>query len=399
MNSIIENLAISNEKKIILIILDGLGGLPDSNGLTELEEAITPNMDRIAVDYECGLSIPVEIGITPGSGPGHLGVFGYEPLQYPIGRGVLEALGINIEVGNNTVTARCNFCTIEDNVIKDRRAGRISSEENIRLVALLNDSIKHIEDYPIEFHTVKEHRFVFVIRDFSKAADVSDTDPQITDAEPLNAQPLNKESVLCSDIINKAAVMIGKVLESEQKANYALFRGISKLPEIPTMRDRFKLKAACIAAYPMYKGLSKLVGMDIIDSGESIEDQIDVLKNIYEKYDYFFFHVKKTDSYGEDGNRKAKIEVIERFDSLFPSIESMGFDVIAVTGDHSTPAIMKAHSFHAVPLIIKSPYARKNPVISFSETECLKGAIGTIKAKHLISLMLAGSDKLKKFGA
>ena len=386
--------------KMLLIILDGLGGLPSKDGKTELETANTPNMDRLAKKFETGMSIPVEIGITPGSGPGHLGVFGYDPTDYPIGRGILEALGIDVNVDNKTVTARCNFCNIDSNgIITDRRAGRIKTEENIRLVKILNEQIKSINNKTVEFYSGIEHRFVFVIRDIETNADVNDTDPQNINLKPLEAISQNDSSDDVAEIINKAANLIGNVLKDESRANYALFRGISKLPNIETMKERFGIRSVCIATYPMYKGLSKLVGMDIVDGGKTIEDEIDALEKHYDNYDYFFFHVKKTDSYGEDGDFDKKVEVIERFDILLPKIEALNFDVISITGDHSTPAIMKAHSFHPVPLLIKHPYPRRNPVDDFSETECLKGSLGTIYAKHIINLMLAGADRLKKYGA
>ncbi|MCK4524301.1 phosphoglycerate mutase, partial [candidate division WOR-3 bacterium] len=225
------------------------------------------------------------------------------------------------------------------------------------------------------------------------------TDPQDINLKPLEAISQNDSSDDVAEIINKAANLIGNVLKDESRANYALFRGISKLPNIETMKERFGIRSVCIATYPMYKGLSKLVGMDIVDGGKTIEDEIDALEKHYNNYDYFFFHVKKTDSYGEDGDFDKKVEVIEQFDALLPKIEVLDFDVISITGDHSTPAIMKAHSFHPVPLLIKHPYPRRNPVNDFSETECLKGSLGTIYAKHIINLMLAGADRLKKYGA
>lgn len=399
MKPLADTLAFTNDNKMLLVILDGLGGLPARGNMTELEYAKTPNMDRLARQYECGLSIPVDYGITPGSGPGHLGVFGYEPAEHIIGRGILEALGIDVHVDSNTVTARCNFCSVDnEGNITDRRAGRIPTEENKRLTAMLSEQITSIDDFPVEFHSGKEHRFVFVVRDFSNDAQVRDTDPQRTGIKPLKAHALSDNSEKAAHIINRAFDEICNVLEGE-KANSVLFRGISKMPDIESMNKRFHIKPACIATYPMYRGLSKLVGMDIISTGDTINDEIQSMKSHFNEYDYFFLHVKKTDSYGEDGDFNKKVSIIEEFDAILPEIESMGFTVIAITGDHSTPASMKAHSYHAVPVLIKSPNSRRSPVEGFGETACINGSLGQFKAKYIINLMLAGAGRLQKFGA
>ncbi|MGE3063642.1 MAG: 2,3-bisphosphoglycerate-independent phosphoglycerate mutase [bacterium] len=389
-----------NESKILLVVLDGLGGLADESGKTELESAVKPNMDRLAAHYETGEMVPVDIGITPGSGPGHLGVFGYEPTDYIIGRGILEALGLNLKVDKETVTVRCNFATIDsERIITDRRAGRISSDENQRLVKILNDRIKSIDGRQVEFYAGKEHRFVMVIRGVNGAADVNDTDPQETGKQILKAEPQNQSSSETAEIINKATDQILDTLKAEKKANAALFRGISKMPEIPTMKKKYMLNPCCIATYPMYKGLATLVGMDILHTKETIADQIETLKANYDKYDFFFLHVKKTDSYGEDGNYKAKVKVIEEFDAMLPEIEKMKFDAMAITADHSTPSVMMAHSYHTVPLLLVNSRPRLSDVKSFSERECLRGAIGRIYSKQLMSLLLASTGRLKKFGA
>ncbi|MDD3803397.1 MAG: 2,3-bisphosphoglycerate-independent phosphoglycerate mutase, partial [bacterium] len=390
----------SNESKILLIVLDGVGGLPGKEKKTELESAVKPNLDRLASNYETGDMIPVDVGITPGSGPGHLGVFGYEPTDFLIGRGILEALGLNLKIDRETVTARCNFATIDKNkIITDRRAGRISSDENKRLVAKLRDKLKSIEGRPVEFYAGKEHRFVFVIRGIKGNADVNDTDPQETGKKILSAVPRTDDSKEAAAVINKATEEIMNILKDEEKANSVLFRGISKMPNIKTMKERYSLNPCCIATYPMYKGLASLVGMDVLETGETIESEIETLKANYDKYDFFFLHVKKTDSYGEDGNFEAKVKIIEEFDSLLPEVEKMNFGAVAITADHSTPSVLMAHSHHTVPLLLVSKHPRSSDVKSFSERECLKGSIGRIYSKQLMPLLLASTGKLKKFGA
>ncbi|MFO8061997.1 MAG: 2,3-bisphosphoglycerate-independent phosphoglycerate mutase [bacterium] len=402
MKPLIDSLTKLNDSKMLLVVLDGLGGLPsaDHDNKTELGYADTPNMDEMARMYEIGLHIPVETGITPGSGPGHLSVFGYDPHTHIIGRGILEALGIDVEVDSGSVTARCNFATIDSNGrIQDRRAGRISTRKNQELCEKLSGSIDTIDGYAVEFHSGKEHRFVFVIRGIECSGDISDTDPQETGVKPLDAEPSGDNAAKTAAVINKAAGMIGEILKDEEKANYALFRGVSTYPDIDTMEERFKINPACIATYPMYKGLAKLVGMDILDGGSTLSDEFNALSENYEDYDYFFLHVKKTDSYGEDGDFDSKVKVIEEFDKNLPSLMKHSFDVIAITGDHSTPALMKSHSSHKVPLLLIHKYARHNNVKGFSEIECINGAIGTIYGKHIINLMLDAAGRLKKFGA
>jgi len=397
---ILRELINPNEKKILLIVLDGLGGLPDESGRTELERAKKPNLDALARSHSTGEMVPVDIGITPGSGPGHLGVFGYEPADYIIGRGILEALGLNLKVDRETVTVRCNFATMgKDGLIADRRAGRISTDENRRLVELLKGRIKSVNGKSVEFYAGKEHRFVMVIRGVSGDAEVNDTDPQETGKPMLKALPLKPSSAETADAINEASKAILDALKGEPKANGALFRGISKMPHIETMKERYSLNPCCIATYPMYKGLATLVGMDVLESGETLDSQIETLRKNYEKYDFFFFHVKKTDSYGEDGNAEAKIKVIEEFDSKLPEMMKLGFGAVAVTADHSTPSRMAAHSYHTVPVLMVSPESRLGLSESFGERECLKGSMGRIYSKQLMMLLLASTGKLKKFGA
>ncbi|MEO0281299.1 MAG: 2,3-bisphosphoglycerate-independent phosphoglycerate mutase [candidate division WOR-3 bacterium] len=397
---LLKSLIQQNEKKMLLIILDGVGGIPDSSKMTELEKANKKNMDELAKNNDLGYMVPVDIGITPGSGPGHLAVFGYEPTEYPIGRGILEALGLDIKIDEKTVTARCNFATINtEGKIIDRRAGRISSEENIRLVKKLNENFKDFGKYKVEFYSGKEHRFVLVVRGIENDAYINDTDPQVVMEKPLKAKSIKGNSEECANIINEIFEKSLKILKDEQKANSILFRGISKMPAIEPFKDRYGLNPACIATYPMYKGLASLVKMDILKTGETLKDQIEALKENYNKYDFFFFHVKKTDSYGEDGDFENKTKVIEEFDKLLPEILSLDFEVVAITSDHSTPSVMKAHSYHYVPLLFINKYPRPVEVKGFSERECLKGSIGKIYSKELIALMLAASSKLKKFGA
>lgn len=407
MQELIKKLINKNNKKIVLCVLDGLGGL-SKDGKTELEAANTPNMDGIANVSSCGAHIPVARGITPGSGAAHLGLFGYDPLKHEIGRGVLEALGLGIELGPKDLAIRGNFATVkyegQKPIVSDRRAGRIPTEENKRIIEKMSQNIGNIEGVKASFYPGMEHRFVLKLtfpEQIPHGGDnINDTDPQETGKSPLLAKGVNQQSEKVAEILNKFIDNIAEVLKDEDKANYTLLRGISVYPHLDTYEEAYGLKAACIATYPMYRGVAKLVGMDVLEVEEnSVKSEIDTLKRELKNYDFIYLHVKKTDSYGEDGNFDGKKTVIEEFDSLVPEIMSLNPDVFVVTGDHSTPSIMKAHSWHPVPLMINSKYPRAGSGKGFGEDSCNLGSLGIIKAVEIMPLLLAHSDKLKKFGA
>jgi 2,3-bisphosphoglycerate-independent phosphoglycerate mutase len=398
-----------NDTKILLVVLDGLGGLPvREDGKTELELANTPNLDRLAYLSACGLHIPVDIGITPGSGPGHLGLFGYEPTRYEIGRGILEALGLDMEVTERDIAIRGNFATVEYRdgipIVVDRRAGRISTEENRRIVQKIAEKIKEIDGVEVFIKSGTEHRVAIVLR-FPEALPpgsdaVNDTDPQATGVAPLKAEGKNPNAQRVAEIINKLTQRIAEIIKDEPKANYLLMRGVAQKPDIEPFGERYGLRAVAIAVYPMYKGLAKLVGMEEANpKGETIESQIETLKEVWDKYAFFFIHIKKTDSYGEDGNVEGKVNVLEEFDRKLPQFLELKPDVLIVTGDHSTPCAMKGHSWHPVPLLIHSPYVLGRTCQAFTERECLKGELGIIPAHKIMQLALAHAGRLKKYGA
>ncbi|MBI3592822.1 MAG: 2,3-bisphosphoglycerate-independent phosphoglycerate mutase [Nitrospirae bacterium] len=402
MQKLIKPLIQKNDSKILLIVLDGVGGLP-VNGRTELEAANTPNLDALARESACGLHMPVAYGITPGSGPGHLGLFGYNPVECQIGRGILEALGLGLEVRKTDVAIRCNYATIKDSVIVDRRAGRIPTDQSRKLTAKLQKNINKIDDVEITFAPGMEHRFALLLR-FSEALEpdaamIPDTDPQKEGKAPLPTSPLSKSAEKVAKVAEKVILMAHEILKDEEKANFILTRGFSGLPDIPTFEEAFGLNAIAIATYPMYRGLAKLVGMNAPAIEGSVEDEIQFLKQNFDKYDFFFLHVKKVDSYGEDGNFGGKAARIEEFDRLLPEILQLKPDVTIITGDHSTPALMKGHSWHPVPVLIKSPYVLGGLCSGFSERECTKGELGIFPAVNLMPLALANSLRLKKFGA
>ena len=402
MQKLIKPLIQKNDSKIILVVLDGVGGLP-INGKTELEAANIPNLDALAKESACGLHVPVAYGVTPGSGPGHLGIFGYDPIEFQIGRGILEALGLGLEVRKTDVAVRCNYATIKDGVIVDRRAGRIPTEQNRKLTEKLQDEIKIIDDVELIFATGMEHRFAVLFRfpnDLEPDARMlPDTDPQKEGKAPLPATPLSKSAEKVAKVAEKLINKVQEMLKTEEKANFILTRGFAQMPHIPTFEEAFGLKSLAIATYPMYRGLARLVGMDTPAIEGSIEDEIKFLKQKYNDYDFFFVHVKKIDSYGEDGNFEGKAARIEEFDKLLPQILELKPDVLMITGDHSTPALLKSHSWHPVPVLLKSPYVLGGLCSGFSERECTRGELGIFPALNLIPLALANSLRLKKFGA
>lgn len=402
MQELIKPLIIKNNKKIVLTVLDGLGGLP-VNGKTELEAATTPNLDALAKESACGLHIPVAYGITPGSGPGHLGVFGYDPVESQIGRGVLEALGLGLDMTETDVAVRCNYATINNGVITDRRAGRIPTEEGKRLTAKLQKKIKKIDGVELIFAPGVEYRFAVMMRSPEPlqpdSAMIADTDPQEVEKIPLLPTPLSKNAEKISMVAEKLIDMVQEILKDEKKANFILMRGFSCKPRIPSYSEVFGLNAIAIATYPMYRGLAKLVGMDTPAIEGSVEDEIKFLEQKYNEYDFFFLHVKKIDSNGEDGNFEGKAKRIEEFDRLLPEIMRLDPDVLIITGDHSTPCLMKSHSWHPVPALLKSPYVLGGICKAFSERECVKAELGILPSVNLIPLALAHARKLKKFGA
>jgi len=395
----IKHISLSSPTKIILLVIDGLGGLPNpETGKTELETANTPNLDKLATNGICGFIDPVSPGVTPGSGPGHLALFGYNPIHFNIGRGVLEALGIDFDLQPEDVAARGNFCTVDKaGLVTDRRAGRISTEECAKLCQLLNGLI--IDRVKVLVRPVKEHRFIVVFRGEGLTPAISESDPQQIGVIPELITALNPEASRMASIARQYVDKARAILTEHSPANMLLLRGISQRLQLPTMNEIYKLKPSVIAVYPMYRGLAKLVGMEVLKTGTSIEDELATLKQNYTNYDFFFLHVKGTDSAGEDGDFDRKVKVIEQVDNVIPDIISLEPDVIVVTGDHSTPALLKSHSWHPVPVLLYSKWCRPDRVGEFSESACLSGGLGRFPATQIMPLAMANALKLTKFGA
>lgn len=387
--------------KIVLLVMDGLGGLPmEPGGLTELETAKTPNMDRLAAEGMLGQTLPVDYGITPGSGPAHMSLFGYDPVKYEVGRGVLEALGVGMYVHRGDVAVRGNFCTIDaEGKITDRRAGRIPTEEAAPLIEKLK-AIR-LPGVEIELKHVKEYRFAMVMRGEGLSPDVNETDPQRTGVPPLPVAARSPEAQKTADLFNQWIEQAKKILADQPKANCATLRGFATDPRLVMFEDRYHLRPACVAVYPMYKGVSSLVGMKIIDvEGETPADEFAAVARVWNDYDFFFIHIKKTDSYGEDGNFDAKVHVIETVDEALPELLKLNPDVLMITGDHSTPCKLKSHSWHPVPFLLWAPATvRPDTQVRFGERYCAQGGLGTINSLEAMPLALAHAQRLTKFGA
>ncbi|HJX68664.1 MAG TPA: 2,3-bisphosphoglycerate-independent phosphoglycerate mutase [Dehalococcoidia bacterium] len=395
----IRRMSRTSPSKIVLLIIDGLGGLPHpETGKTELESAKKPYLNRIARDSICGLIDPVSPGITPGSAPGHLAIFGYDPVQYHIGRGVMEALGIDVELKPDDIAARGNFCTVDDKgIITHRRAGRISTDKNTVLCRLLNNIT--IEGAEISVLPVKEHRFVLILRGEALSPELGDSDPQQLGQAPKRIEALSPQARKTAEIANEFVCQASSFLHGKAPANMVLLRGFSGRPHIPSLSGIYKLKPAAIATYPMYRGLARLVGMKVLSGDESISEQLNNLHRHYAKHDFFFIHFKSTDARGEDGDFEAKVQAIEELDKALPTLLSLDPDVLVVTGDHSTPATLAMHSWHPVPFMLKSKWCRPDNVAEFSEQACLAGGMGRFPATEIMPLAMANALKLDKFGA
>jgi 2,3-bisphosphoglycerate-independent phosphoglycerate mutase len=403
MLELIAPLVVQNTTKIVVLSLDGLGGLPrPETGRSELETARLPNLSALATEAACGLVRHVAPGITPGSGPGHLGLFGYDPLRYQVGRGVLEALGIEFDLRPGDVAARGNFCTVDGSGrITDRRAGRIPTEVCVRLTERLRTI--RLPGVELFVEPVKEHRFVLVLRGRGKGGGLSgrlsETDPQALGRAPLPVKPLEPRAKATAQRVNAFVAGARRRLADAVPANMVLLRGFDQLPTLPRFPKVFGLRSAAIAAYPMYRGLAKLVGMEVLKTGGTFGEELRTLREHWDAYDFFFVHYKDTDKAGEDGDFGAKVAALERLDAVIPDIRALKPDVLVVTGDHATPSVLAAHGWQPVPVLLWSRYCGADPVTAFTERACAAGSLAVLPSHHLMPLVMANALRLTKFGA
>jgi 2,3-bisphosphoglycerate-independent phosphoglycerate mutase len=405
LDKLYSELTVKTDAKMALVVMDGVGdiALKEHHYLTPLEAATTPNLDALAKDGAQGRMTPIAPGITPGSGPGHLALFGYDPIQYQVGRGVIEALGLGLDLRAGDVAARANFCTLDNQgIVTDRRAGRIPTEKCEQLCAMLAQKISKIQDTEVIIKPGKEHRFVVVFRGKGLEGPLTDADPHKEGLPIPPVAPVDKKSAKAEKVAKLVADFYRQalpVIANEKPANGFLMRGIAHQPEMPLFQDRYGLRAACIAVYPMYKGLAQLVGMTQLEGPQTITEQFECYLDHIGQYDFFFIHFKYTDKYGEDGNYAAKKSAIEAFDAALPVLMRQKPEVLAITGDHSTPCPMKGHSWHPEPVLLVSPFSGSDKLERFTETGANLGSLGLFKAKYLLRYMQANARMLDKFGA
>ncbi len=396
---LLRELSVPNDTKILLLVIDGLGGLPNESGRSELEQANIPQLDRLAQESMCGLTIPVAAGVTPGSGPGHLGLFGYDPRTYTVGRGVLEALGIDFDLQPQDVAARGNFCTVDaDGRITDRRAGRIPTDKTVPLCEMLGGiSLPGVQVF---VEPVRDHRFLLVLRGEGLSDKLTETDPQREGETPLPVRATAPEAVATAKLLNDFIAQAGQLLAGHEPANMLTLRGLAKHPPMPSIVEACKFRAAAIAAYPMYRGLAKLVGMTVLPTGMTFPDELGTLKEHWDDFDFFFIHFKKADAAGEDGDFQAKMRALEEVDGYIDALHAMQAHVFMVAGDHSTPAVVAGHSWHPVPFLMHArDFARTDGTEGFNERACARGTLGTIPARDVLSLAMAHAGRLTKYGA
>lgn len=402
---LIDSLVVKNNTKMVFLVMDGLGGLPmPGSDQTELEAARTPNLDALAKKSICGLLDPVGYGITPGSGPAHFALFGYDPVTTNVGRGLLSATGVDFPMTPRDIFMRINFATIDKNgVLLDRRAGRLATEENERLCRKLQERVRLCSSdaagVEVFFRTEKEYRGIIALRGDNLREEIAETDPQQVGVASYAPLALIPEAAKTSAILTELIAQVKETLADEPKANMILLRGYGKYHQFPSISSRFGIKPLAIANYPMYRGIARLLGMEIHPLTSTIEEEFSALEQNFPQFDFFFMHIKPTDSSGEDGNFDGKVKVIEQVDAQLPRLTALNPDVLVVTGDHSTPAALKSHSWHPVPAILASPTCRPDRVERFGERDCLPGGMGRMPMKHLMALALAHAQRLTKFGA
>jgi len=398
--SLISSLAKENDARIALLVMDGVGDCDNAGKGTALQIARTPNLDALAADSALGLLVPVATGVTPGSGPGHLGLFGYDPLCYEVGRGVLSALGVEFPLTGRDVAARLNFCTIDrDGNVTDRRAGRIPDEENRRVLAKVQAALKPPAGAEVFWQTEAEHRAVLVLRGEGLDDDIGDTDPQATGVPPLSPSRPPHEKSRTARLVEDLLAQVRRILADEPKANMVLARGFAKAPSWPSLAERFRLKPAAVAGYPMYRGVARLLGIPVVSQPTTAADVCAEAAKALAGHTFVFAHFKYTDKTGEDGDLAGKVRRIEELDAALPALLAGEPDVLLITGDHSTPPTLRAHSWHPVPVLMKAPHLRGGDGGRFTEVDCRRGQIGTIPARELLPLAMAHAGKLEKFGA
>jgi 2,3-bisphosphoglycerate-independent phosphoglycerate mutase len=392
-------LAEGRNTKILLVVVDGLGGLPDPRtGKSELDAARLPNLDALAAAGSCGLISPLGPGFTPGSGPAHLALFGYDPWKHQIGRGALSAMGLGLDFRAGDVAARLNFCTVDaQGRVTDRRAGRIPTEKCRELCARLG-AIR-IPGVEVAVAAEMEYRAAVVFRGEGLEDEVGDSDPQVTGVPPHALEARGEGSARTVQVANAFLDQARQLLAGQSPANMVLIRGFGRYPVLPQMGEIYGLRALAVAGYPMYRGVAAAVGMETVETDWHLDRELEALQARWSGCDFAYLHVKKTDSAGEDGNFDLKVRLLEEVDQCVPRFLELKPEVFILTGDHSTPSIMRSHSWHPVPLVLQSSWAAPDGLPGFAERHCRAGSLGLLPSTAVMGLALAHARRLEKFGA
>jgi 2,3-bisphosphoglycerate-independent phosphoglycerate mutase len=399
MPELVPSIVRQSDSKIVLVVMDGLGGVRTAERGSEISEARTPNLDRLAAEGSSGVHSVVAPGITPGSGAGHLALFGYDPVVYKLGRGALSAAGVSFDLRPGDVAARVNFCTLDDTGrVVDRRAGRISTETNERLCRMITDAMRLEGGVEMFLVPEQEHRALLVLRGANLSPMLRDTDPGVVGITPNLPSAIEPEAEGTAILLTRVLEQVRLILWRE-KANFMLLRGFDSLQDLPRFEERYLLNARGIAGYPMYLGIARLLGMAVSAPSHSWDDAILDLKSSWDEFDYFYLHYKATDSAGEDGDFDRKMAAIELIDASIPQIADLGPGVLCVTGDHSTPAPLMRHSWHPVPFLMWGPEVGVDAVTRFDEEAARMGNFGHQMARDLMTFMLAATGRLSTFGA
>ncbi len=385
---------------IVLLVMDGVGDIPDDRGRTPLEAARTPNLDRIARKASLGRTIPIAPGVTAGSVAGHLALLGYDPMAVKIGRGPIDALGVGVDLQPGDVVMRGNFATVKDGIVIDRRAGRLPGDTAAELCFALNAKLRFkFEGIETQIAQTAEHRFVLHLRGNNLSPQITDTDPGQNGlpAKPCRANA--PQAARTAEIVNIVAKAAADFLMIN-RANAILLRGAGARPHLASFNDHYGLNAMAVATYPTYRGIAAACGMELYpmmpsDAHDAINFAVSALQGP-NKHQFIFIHYKNTDTAGEDGNFDAKVAAIEHLDAALKPLVDQPPDVLVVAGDHPTPVAMRGHSWHPVPLMIASKWTPGGKNQRYTERQCADGELGTIKATDVMALAMGHAKRLRK---
>ena len=404
--------------KTFFVICDGLGDrpIPKLGRKTPLEYAKTPNLDAIARRGIIGAMNTIDIGVRPGSDTAHMAIFGYDPHVYYTGRGPFETAGLRMEHKDGDICFRVNMGTVDDTLhIIDRRAGRIGD------TSAFARELNGMKIDGVEFFVKAGtgYRMGMIMRGKKLSTHITDIDPghvgkgvrmceatDDTSEAKRTAKILNTFVSRAHKLLKRMPVNIDRQKNGLPQANYLLVRGAGVYPKLPRFFDKYGLRAACFAGAGLYKGIARLIGMDVVHvpgatgkPDSNIRAKVETAIKHRKDYDFFFIHFKGADSCGEDGDVEGKIAYIEKIDDAVAPLLKLKNSLVVITADHSTPCTIKSHSADDVPIVIMGDEVRDDDVHEFSERTCAKGRMGHIKGMHVMPIILDLMGIAEKFGA